>query len=73
MTGKELVNKFYQPLGFLKCGVSSDALWSHATDLALDVADLMMNEHPMYSGELNPKWNKWRVIKDEVLALRPNN
>lgn len=69
MTAKELVNKFYQPLGLLGCKASTDEMWKHAKDIALDVCDMMLEEHPMYVGDLNPKWNKWRVLKDEVLNL----
>jgi hypothetical protein len=69
MTGKDLINKFYQPLGYLGCKVSSDVMWSHAKDRALEVADMMLGEHPMYVGELNPKWKKWQDIKDEISTL----
>lgn len=69
MTGKELVNKLYQPLGYLRCGVSSDALWEHAKKMSLEVVDMMLQEHPMYTGNLNPKWQKWNTIKNEILAL----
>ena len=34
---KELVNCFYQPLGHLKCGVSSGQMWGYAKSSALVV------------------------------------
>lgn len=33
---KELVNKFYQPLGHLKCMVSSNEMWEHAKQRAIE-------------------------------------
>ncbi len=65
MTGKDLVNKFYQPLGHLKCGVSSDALWDHAKQMAIDVTEMILQEHPMYTEE----WQKWNTIKNEIMTL----
>jgi hypothetical protein len=32
---KELVNNFYQPLGYLKCGVNNTKMWQHAKEYAL--------------------------------------
>ncbi len=32
---RELVNKFYQPLGHLKCGVNNTIMWEHAKQCAL--------------------------------------
>ena len=36
---KELVNSFYQPLGYLKCSVCSDEMWEHAKQCALIAVD----------------------------------
>lgn len=69
MTGKELINLFYQPLGHLRCGVSSDELWKYAVSRALEVCSMMLEEHPMYTGNLNPKWKKWDDLRKEVEAL----
>lgn len=67
MTGKELINSFYQPLGHLKCGVSEGELWEYAKSRALEVADMVIAEEPMYTGNLNPKWKKWTDIRKEIL------
>ena len=69
MTAKQLVNKFYQPLGELQCRVSSDAMWSYAKQRALEVADMMIADLPMYVGELNPKWKMWTEIRSEILSM----
>lgn len=69
MTGRELVNMFYQPLGLLQCHVSTDAMWSYAKLRALEVANMMLAEHAMYMGDLNPKWQKWDTIKKEIAEL----
>lgn len=69
MTGKELVNSFYQPLGALGCQVSSDEMWTYAKSRALDVVQMLLAEHPMYVGNLNPRWKKWDDIRREIIAL----
>lgn len=69
MTAKELINKFYQPLGHLRCAVSSDELWKYAVSRALDVCGIMLQEHPMYKGDLNPDWRRWDELRKEVEAL----
>lgn len=40
---KELVNKLYQPLGYLSCGVSSNEMWEHAKNCALILVDEILN------------------------------
>lgn len=69
MTGKELINKFYQPLGLLRCAVPSDELWKYAVSRALEVCGMMLEEQPMYTGNLNPRWKKWDDLRKEVEAL----
>lgn len=70
MTAKEPVNLFYQPLGPLRCEVSSDALWEYASLRALEVARMLRNEHPMYVGELNPDRRKWNDVVNELESKR---
>jgi hypothetical protein len=41
---KELINKFYQPLGYLKCQVSSDEMWEYSKKSALIVVEMMIRE-----------------------------
>jgi len=41
---KELVNKVYQPLGGLKCGVSSNEMWEYAKGIAIIHCDLMIEK-----------------------------
>ena len=69
MTGKDLINKFYQPLGHLRCAVPSDELWKYAVSRALEVCDMAIQDHPMYTGNLNNNWKKWDDLRLEVEAL----
>lgn len=34
---KDLVNKFYQPLGMLSCGVSSNKMWEYSKERAREM------------------------------------
>lgn len=36
---KELINKFYQPLGYIKHNENSNSLWNHGKKLALICVD----------------------------------
>jgi len=65
---KELINKFYQPLGKLSCGVNSDTMWEHAKQRALETCKIMLEEHSCYT--LNDgRWVYWAQIEIEVNAL----
>ncbi|MFV9549644.1 hypothetical protein [Algibacter sp. PT7-4] len=63
---KSIVNKIYQPLGHLRCHVSSDEMWEYAKARAIEQVDTILGEIPMYTGNLNPKWKKWSDIKAEI-------
>ena len=67
-TAKELINVFYQPLGKLGCNVHSDILWEHARQRALEVCEIMLEEHSWYTlnGE---RWTYWYQIKTAVKGL----
>ena len=43
-TAKELVNTFYQPLGMLKCNVSSSEMWEYAKSRAIEWCNMMISE-----------------------------
>ena len=66
---KSIVNKIYQPLGHLRCMVSSDEMWEYAKARAIEQVDRMLEEIPMYTGNLNPKWKKWSDIKAEIESM----
>jgi hypothetical protein len=66
---KELVNSIYQPLGYLNCQVSSETMWQYAKDRAKEQLDLMLDEIPMYTGSLNPKWKYWDDVRKELKQL----
>ncbi len=44
MEAKELVNSFYQPLGFLHCQVSNDMMWQYAKARAIECVDAILDE-----------------------------
>lgn len=44
MTAKELINTFYQPLGYLNCGVSGDTMWEYAKERAVEWCDAFIKE-----------------------------
>lgn len=66
---RELVNSIYQPLGFLSCIASSDQMWEWAKDRAKEQLDLMLDQIPMYQGNLNPKWKYWDDVRKELRQL----
>ncbi len=43
-TAKELVNTFYQPLGTLRCDVSSNEMWEYAKERAIEWCKMMISE-----------------------------
>lgn len=67
--GRDLVNKFYQPLGPLGCNASSDEMWNYSKARALEVAEMFIENEPMYTGGLNPIWKKWTDLKAEITAM----
>ena len=67
---KELVNKIYQPLGYLKCGVSNDDIWEWAKKRAEEQVKVIKGQLPMYTGNLNPKWEYWDKI-EKALKIIP--
>jgi hypothetical protein len=66
---KDFVNKIYQPLGYLKCGVNSDEMWEWAKERSKEQIELMKKEIPMYLGEINPKWLYWDNMLSEINKL----
>ncbi len=66
---KSIVNKIYQPLGHLRCMVSSDEMWEYAKARAIEQVDRMLEEIPMNTGNLNHKWEKWSDIKAEIESM----
>ena len=66
---KEIVNRIYQPLGYLDCKVSSRKMWEYAKDRALEFADDSWVDQPMYTGSLNPRWKFWQEVKEEIKKL----
>ena len=77
---KELVNLFYQPLGTLKCGVSSDEMWEYGKKSAnILVKELMkmckyLSKNDFVDVEDLPVKDTqflsyWREIQDEINKL----
>lgn len=66
---KSIVNKIYQPLGYLRCNVSNDDMWDYAKARAVEQVDQILEVIPMYKGNLNPDWEKWSGIKVEIESM----
>lgn len=85
MNAKDLINGFYQPLGFLKCGVSSDQMWEYAKQRAIEhltamIAELEQLHKPEYTtfitsmekGESQDGYERidyYETLKTEVESL----
>ena len=41
-----------------------------AKECAIIVVDQIIKEIPMYTGNLNPKWEYWQAVKDEINKLK---
>lgn len=65
----DLTNKAYQPLGYLKCQVSSDLMWSYAKERAKEQVHMMLIEIPMYAGNLNDSWRYWDEVREELETM----
>jgi len=66
LKAKELTNNIYQPLGHLMCHVSSNQMWEYAKERAKEHVELIIEETPMYTGNLNPNWQYWNEVKNEL-------
>jgi hypothetical protein len=69
---KDLVNSFYQPLGYLKCGVNNTIMWEHAKQCALIAVDEVLKYQPydVYTIEqCNNVNNYWNEVKQEIEKL----
>ena len=67
-TGKELINVFYQPLGKLGCNIHNDIMWEHAKQRALEVCEIMLDEHSHYTLS-DERWTYWHQIETDVKGL----
>lgn len=67
---KELVNMFYQPLGYLKCGVSSNEMWEQAKKFAITHCNLMIEKLKKGVGEyfVNNQ-NHYTNLKQRIESL----
>jgi len=43
---KSMVNKIYQPLGHLRCMVSSDEMWEYAKGRAIEITEHFIEKMP---------------------------
>ena len=66
---KKMVNAIYQPMGHLRCHISSDEMWEWAKARVSEQLDLIISEIPMYQGELNPKWKYYDAVRSELKEL----
>jgi hypothetical protein len=67
---KDLVNSFYQPLGYLKCGVNNTIMWEHAKQCALIAVDEIINAIDWHEFEVpNKEIVYWHKVKIEINKL----
>jgi len=66
---KQVVNRIYQPMGYLGCNKSSDEMWEWAKQRAKEQLKELIEEIPMYQGNLNPKWKYWNDVIGELNEL----
>jgi hypothetical protein len=65
---KELVNNFYQPLGYLKCGVNNTKMWQHAKEYALIAVDEILILITAIDG--TEQWQEYyEQVKNEIERL----
>jgi len=62
---KEIVNKIYQPLGYLKCMVSNDEMWEYAKERAIEITEHFIKKMP----EGSANWLHHRKLVDEIKLL----
>jgi len=66
---KVMVNRIYQPMGKLIIHQSSDEMWEWAKDRVREEIEILINEIPMYTGNLNPNWKYWDNVRSEIEKL----
>ena len=66
---KELVNSFYQPLGYLKCGVNNTIMWEHAKQYALIAVDEILNSRKKHLVQSINFYEYWQEVKKEIQKL----
>jgi len=69
LKAKELTNNIYQPLGYLNCHVSSGEMWEYSKERAREHVKLLLEELPMYTGELNPNWKYYNDVLTELNTM----
>ena len=62
---KEMVNKVYQPLGYLKCHVSSDEMWEYAKARCIEFQEQLSNK--LNEGSI--AWLETNELKDAIRNL----
>jgi len=62
---KHIVNKIYQPLGYLDCNVNSDTMWEYAKERATEITEHFILKMP----EGSSNWLHHRKLIDEIKNL----
>lgn len=75
----EIVNKFYQPLGKLKCSVSKQELWQYAKTSAIFLVDEIIDSEALEPqlkrhiiNDIPPikcQLEYWMKVKKEIIEL----
>lgn len=66
---KELVNKFYQPLGYLDCHVSGSKMWDYAKSSALILVEEVQTAITQAEVVNEGHWVYWEEMKAEIELL----
>lgn len=72
----ELVNKIYQPLGYLKYNASSGEMWQYASDRAIEHVDEILKVYEYVDEyiikrkeEFRPleEYDYWQQVKEQII------
>ena len=67
---KQVVNRIYQPMGYLGCNKSSDEMWEWAKQRAKEQLKELIEQIPMYQVVLiNTEWKYWNDVIGELNEL----
>ena len=60
---REIVNKIYQPLGYLSCNVSNNKMWEYAKERAIEFLDEII------ATTSDGTEDYWHEVKEAVTKL----
>jgi hypothetical protein len=69
LQAKKMVNAIYQPMGLLMSHTSGDYMWDWAKQRVDEQLELLISEIDMYQGNINPNWQYWVKVREELKQL----